>query len=145
MNIPLSADQTSFMFNGKKLQRITINPQNADKNLFITQNITIGDAINIKEFIVRGVNTVKNNVDLSKCVRLEKIDIRDTSIPSVTLPNSAALTEVNYPTQISEISIVDKPKLTTVSFDGTDNLESVTCKNTSDTVAKKVISILENL
>lgn len=145
MNIPLSADQTSFMFNGKKLQRITINPQNADENLFITQNITIGDAINIKEFIVRGVDTVKNNVDLNKCVRLEKIDIRDTSIPSVTLPNSAALTEVNYPAQISEISIVDKPKLTTVSFDGTDNLESVTCKNTSDTVAKKVISILENL
>lgn len=145
MNIPLSADQTSFTFNGKKLQKVTINPDGEDDNLFITQNIAIGNAVNIKEFVVRGVSTIRNNIDLSKCVRLEKIDLRGTSAPSVSLPNSAALTEVDYPAQIQTIEIVDKPNLTVVTLEGTDNLESVTSRKTSDGVAKTIIGILENL
>ena len=145
MNVPLSTSQTEFAFIGKKLQKVTINPTGEENNLFITQKITIDNAINIKEFIVRGVNTINSIVNLSKCVRLEKIDIRESSIPSIDLPNSAALTEIRYPAQIQEINIVDKPKLQTVTIDGTDYLQNVTSRRTSDVVAKAVIDILEQL
>ena len=142
MNVPLSASQTEFAFTGKKLQNVTINPTGEENNLFITQKITIDNAINIKEFIVRGVNTINSSVNLSKCVRLEKIDIREGSIPSIDLPNSAALTEIRYPAQITDINIVDKPKLQTVTIDGTDYLQNVTSRRTSDAVSKVIVNIL---
>ena len=145
MNVPLSTSQTEFAFIGKKLQKVTINPTGEENNLFITQKITIDNAINIKEFIIRGVNTINSTVNLSKCVRLEKIDIRESSIPSIDLPNSAALTEIRYPAQIQEINIVDKPKLQTVTIDGTNYLQNVTSRRTSNVVAKAVIDILEQL
>lgn len=142
MNVPLSASQTEFAFTGKKLQKVTINPTGEEDNLFITQKITIDNAINIKEFIVRGVNTINSAVNLSKCVRLEKIDIREGSIPSIDLPNSATLTEIRYPAQITDINIVDKPKLQTVTIDGTDYLQNVTSRRTSDAVSKVIVNIL---
>ena len=100
------------------------------------------NTINIKEFIVRGVNTINSSVNLSKCARLEKIDIREGSIPSIDLPNSAALTEIRYPAQITDINIVDKPKLQTVTIDGTDYLQNVTSRRTSDAVSKVIVNIL---
>ena len=145
MNVPLSASQTEFAFTGKKLQKVTINPTGEEDNLFITQKITIDNAINIKEFIVRGINTINSVVNLSKCVRLEKIDIREGSIPSIDLPNSAALTEIKYPAQITDINIVDKPKLQTITIDGTNYLQNVTSRRNSDAIAKVIIDILEQL
>lgn len=145
MNIPLSTDQTSFTFNGKRLKYISVNPDNENVNLFVTQDIKIGNAINIKEFTVRGVDTIRNNIDLSKCVRLEDIDIRDSSVPSITLPTSKATKTVKYPAQIQEINIVDKPNIETITIDGTNYLQSVTARRNSYVVAKAVIDILEQL
>lgn len=145
MNIPLSTDQTSFTFNGKRLKYILVNTDNENDNLFVTQDIKIGNAINIKQFIVRGVDTIRNNIDLSKCVRLEDIDIRNSSVPSITLPTSKATKTVKYPAQIQEINIVDKPNIETITIDGTNYLQSVTARKNSDVVAKAVINILEQL
>lgn len=145
MNVPLSTDQTSFTFNGKRLKYILVNLDNENDNLFVTQDIKIGNAINIKEFTVRGVDTIRNNIDLSKCVRLEDIDIRDSSVPSITLPTSKATKSVKYPVQIQEINIVDKANIETITIDGTDYLQNVTSRRNSDVVAKAVIDILEQL
>lgn len=141
LNVVLS-DQPEYSFVGKRLQKITVNPTGEDENLFITKKVKIDNAINIKEFILRGANTITSGVDLSKCVRLEKIDVRGSSIGSIALPNSAELTEVRYSEFVTDINIVDKPKLQTVTIDGTNYLQNVTSRRTSDAVSKVIVNIL---
>ena len=122
-NIPLSAaDQTVFDFYGKKLQEITINPNGSDANQFATQRIRIANAINIKKFIVRGVDTLRGDIDLSKCTRLTEIDLRGSTVTSIAFPTGGALTKAQLPATLESLSIVDMPNLTDVTLEGGKNL-----------------------
>lgn len=125
MNVPLSTDQTSFTFNGRKLQRIVVNSTGEDTNNFITQDITIGNATYIKEFIVRGVNTLNGAVDLSKCTRLEKIDMRGSGGSNVTLPATNSLKKVYYQATLTRLILLDNESLEEVTLEDAGNLTDV--------------------
>ena len=126
-NIPLSASQqTRFEFLGKRLQEITVNPNGSDANQFAAQSISISNATNIKKFIVRGVDTLRGGVDLSKCTKLTEIDLLGSTVTSVTFPTGGALTKAQLPASLESLSVVDMPNLKDVTLEGTRNLTALT-------------------
>lgn len=125
MNIGLSSGQGTFTIGGKRLQRIAVNEDGTGTNVLLATSIAISNATNIKEFIVRGVGTVSGALDLSKCSRLEEIDLRGTTFSIVELPASESLTEVQMPATMTELKATAQPSLETLTLQGSSYLTSI--------------------
>ena len=125
MNIGLSSEQGTFSLSGKRLQRITINEDGTDENRFLATSIVVSNAINIKELIVRKVSTVGGAFNISKCTRLENVDLRGSTFSIVELPASESLESVAMPSTLSELVVNNQPNLETLTLDGADLLTRV--------------------
>jgi len=121
-NFGLSSEQGTFSFSGKRLQRIAINESGKDENQFLATRVEISNAVNIKEFIMRGVSSVSGAVDLTKCTRLEKIDLRDSPFTMTELPDSGSITELRLPSTLTEVRLENPGDLTAFSIDGVANV-----------------------
>jgi len=126
MNVPTSADQGTFAFMGSKLQEITVNPSwnpstDLPANELIVEEVVINNATNIKRFIMHNVETATGALDLSKCSRLEVIDLTGSGFTTVKLPKTGALTEVHLPAGLISLEIEDCPNLATVEIEGVAN------------------------
>lgn len=117
MNVGLSSAQGVFSFGGRRLQKITINPNGTDTNNFLATGITLTNATNIKELTIRGVDTVSGAFDLSKCSRLENINLSGTTFTIVSFPASNALTTAQLPATIATLSLTEQPNLASLTFD----------------------------
>ena len=143
MNVGVSRSQGDFSFMGKKLQEVKINPEwnatnNNTTNYFMASGILINGAINIKKFIARNVTNATGELDLSKCVRLELIDLLGSAFASgVKLPKTGSLTEVYFPAGLTSLVIEDCPNLATVYLEGYSSLREITIHSTpaADTLA----------
>lgn len=125
-NISVASDQTTFDFSGRKLQKININPTGNDANLFSPSSITISGARNIKEFVVRGVTTLRGSIDLSMCTRLEKIDLRgSTGVTELNSSDNSALSELRLPASIRTLQLVSPENLTIFTMDSAANLSTL--------------------
>ena len=133
MNIGLSSGQGAFTIGGKRLQRIAINEQGTDDNRLLATSIVISNATNIKEFIVRNVSTVSGALDLSKCSRLENIDLRGSQFSIVELPASESLTEVRMPSTLTELKATAQPNLSTLTLEGSNYLTGIEIDQTKAT------------
>ena len=141
MNIPLSASQqTSFDFAGKRLKKVHVNVDGTDKNLFVTQRITVS-ATNITEFVVRGVDTLTGELDLSQCVRLQKIDLRGDTMGSVKLPQTKALTTLHLPAALESLNLTGMTALSTFSLAGAADITSAVIPGETP-VSKEIATLL---
>ena len=117
MNVGLSSSQGIFTFGGRRLLKITINPDGTDTNAFLATGIALSNATNIKELTIRGVSTVSGAFDLSKCSRLETINLSGTTFTIVNFPASNALVSAQLPATITTLSLTEQPSLTSLTFD----------------------------
>lgn len=141
MNIAVSSDQGTFDFSGKRLQRITINPNGTDANLFNANSITISGARNIKEFVVRGVTTLRGAVDLSKCTRLEKIDLRGSEgVAELRSPEGSVLKYLYLPSTITTLSLVSPASLLDFSIASLANLRNLSISGEAGTYAYSLLN-----
>ena len=125
MNVGVSSDQGTFAFYGKLLQKIEVNPDGADTNLMLANSIAIANATNIKSIRIRGVNTATGEIDLSKCARLESIDLRGSTFALAELPASERLGTVHFPASLTTLRIDAQPNLETVDFEGVQYLSTI--------------------
>lgn len=123
-NHPISGSQGAFTFAGKKLQQIVIN-EAAGTSKFLATGINITSATNIKRIVVRNATTCAGTIDLTKCERLETIDLRGTSFTQVGIGASDTLTEIRLPATLETISLTAQPNLTELSFEGYSQLDRV--------------------
>ena len=122
MNIGLSSQQGTFTFTGKKLQKININPNGTDTNKFLATRIDISNSTNIKEFVVRNVASLSGDVNLTKCARIERIDLRGCGCSSISSSDNSALRYLYLPSSITSLTLVSPANLTDWSIDSTENL-----------------------
>lgn len=131
MNIPLSASQqTTFEFAGKRLRKITVNPNGTDENLFVTQNINV-TATNITEFTVRGVGTLRGEIDLRGCTHLQTLDLRGSTPTAVRLPQTATLATIHLPGTLESLNLTGLIGLTTFTIAGAGNIATAVIPGTS--------------
>jgi len=142
MNVGLSSSQGTFTFAGRKLQQINVNPTGANDNEFLATNIIISNATNIKTIKIRGVNTLAGAIDLSRCSRLESIDLRGTTATGVSFPASNALTDALMPATLTTISITQQPNLSNFSIESSTTSASGTTYIGGELLTR--ITVLDN-
>lgn len=69
--------------------------------------------------------TLPTEMDLSKFLKLETIDLSKTTTKSVLLPQTGRLKNVILPNTIETFRIYDNPGLTDITFEGLNNLATV--------------------
>ncbi len=125
MNIGLSSEQGTFSFSGRRLRKITVNPNGTDTNQFLATRIEISNATNIKEFTVRGVTTVTGAIDLTKCTRLETVDMRGSAFSMAEFAEGAPMVTVRLNATLERLEMAHISTLQTLTLEGVDSLHAV--------------------
>ena len=103
--------------NGKRLVEFKAIPSNPEKPQFRPNTFTINAPL-IESFSLQGCSGINGGLILKNCIRLKDIDIRNTSIESVTFPETSSLTTALLPDKMTKIETNNLPNLEILSIDG---------------------------
>jgi len=129
-----------FALVGKRLVDFIANPTGSAH--FRPASVTVS-ATMIEEVDLNGCTLIGGSLDLSKLTRLKRLDLRNTAITNVTLPQTSTLTEIRLPETITKVSITGCPNLSTLSIDGYTNITSFVLTNAKN--IKNTYTIAYNL
>lgn len=80
-------------------------------------------AKNIKTLSLKGCTATTGSIDLSDLTRLESVDVRQTKLSDVSLPETNSLTSVQLPATIQEVNITNQSSISTLTLEGYSNLQ----------------------
>ena len=80
-------------------------------------------AKNLKTLSLKGCTATTGSIDLSDLTRLESVDVRQTKLSDVSLPETNSLTSVQLPATIQEVSITNQSSVSTLTLEGYSNLQ----------------------
>lgn len=86
-------------------------------------------AKNIKTLSLKGCTGTTGAVDLSDLARLESVDVRQTKLSDVNLPETNSLTSVQLPATIQTVDITNQQNVSTLSLEGYGNLQKFVLRN----------------
>lgn len=76
----------------------------------------------LQRLVLNGVDTLEGSLDLSANTQLREIDLRGTSLSSVTLPATEHLETLHLPATLTSLVIDAQPNLKTLTLEGVTNL-----------------------
>lgn len=79
-------------------------------------------AVNIKDFSMKGCSATTGDLNLTGLTRLETLDVRQTKLTTVELPETNQLTSVKFPSTIQAVEVTNQPNLATLTLEGYANL-----------------------
>lgn len=122
----------SMTVNGKRLTEFIANPTKFYTDMETgkqvpafrpsSMNIT---ATKIRTLSLKGCTGIGGTLDLSALTRLEVLDIQDTDITNVILPEGEVLKSVALPSSLTRLSIVNLPNLKTLTIQGVSHLQTL--------------------
>lgn len=80
-------------------------------------------AKNLKTLSLKGCTATTGSIDLSDLARLESVDVRQTKLIDVSLPETSSLTSVQLPATIQEVNITNQSSISTLTLEGYSNLQ----------------------
>lgn len=86
-------------------------------------------AKNIKTLSLKGCTGTTGAVDLSDLTRLESVDVRQTKLSDVSLPETNSLTSVQLPATIQTVDVTNQQNVSTLSLEGYGNLQKFVLRN----------------
>ena len=86
-------------------------------------------AKNIKTLSLKGCTATTGSIDLSDLTRLESVDVRQTKLSDVSLPETNSLTSVQLPATIQEVNITNQSSISTLTLEGYSNLQKFILRN----------------
>ena len=121
--------QANFTLNGRRLTKFEAVPTvfYTDEHLpaFRVNNIIIGSATRLKEFNVKGAVIGTGTLNLSALTLCESVDLRDTSITQVRVPETSTLTDLKLPATLTALALDAQPSLAALTLDGVSSLASL--------------------
>ena len=117
----------AFELSGKRLLEFSADSRKVASYQFRPTSMTVSCPV-LRKLCVYGAKTLKGVLDLSSTTKLESVDLRQTSLSSVVLPQTDVLKNVYLP-DLSSVNIVKTPNLETVYVEGTSNLTSLRTDN----------------
>lgn len=110
--------------NGKRLVEFIAEPSNSSKPQFRPHTLTINAPL-IEKFSIKGCSYIQGGMNFSNCIRLKSLDTRQTSLDTVTFPESASLTKAYLPDKLTSLTTVKLPNLSDFVIDGTSYLREI--------------------
>ena len=86
-------------------------------------------ATNIKKLSLKGLTTTSGALDLSNLKRLKTVDLRQTSLSDVTIPETDLITSVQLPATVTGVNITNQKSLSTLTLEGYGNLRKFVVRN----------------
>jgi len=130
----------TFNLSGKRLLEFSADSRQVTNYLFTPIAMTVNCPV-LKRLSLYGCSTLGGSLDLSNEKKLVSVDLRNTSLTSLTLPETGTLTTVNLPA-LSSLYFVNCPNAFVQSMEYTNYL-SVTTDNSN--VALGVVNNSTNL
>ena len=119
----------NFTLNGRRLTKFTAVPTvlygEGNEPAFRVNNIIIGSATRLKEFNVKGASIGTGTLNLSALTLCETIDVRDTKISQVRVPETSTLTTLRLPSTLTAVSLPSQPMLSAFEIEGVNVLTQV--------------------
>ena len=79
----------------------------------------------LQRLVLNGVDTLEGNLDLSANTQLREIDLRGTSLSSVTLPATEHLETLHLPATLTSLVLDAQPNLKTLTLESVTNLREL--------------------
>ena len=121
--------QANFTLNGRRLTKFECVPTvfYTSENLpaFRVNNIIIGSATRLKEFNAKGAVIGTGTLNLSALTLCETIDLRETSISQVRVPETSTIETLQLPSTLTALSLEAQPRLSTLTLSGYASLAQV--------------------
>lgn len=122
----------SMTINGKRLTEFVAEPTKTYVDMetgesvpaFRPQSLTI-TATKIRKLSLNGCVGIKGTLDLTEMVCLESLDINNTAISNVVLPESKVLSSIALPGTLTRLTLENLPNLQTVTLAGATQLQSL--------------------
>lgn len=111
----------AFALSGERLTEFVAA---SDAPEFRITSMTVA-ARNLELLDMTGIATLQGSLDLSKMTRLKSVKLSGTSLTSLILPETDALTTLELPATLTSLRITNQPSLVSVKMDGTANLQSL--------------------
>lgn len=132
----------AFALSGERLTQFVAA---SDAPEFRITSMTVA-ARNLELLDLTGIATLGGALNLSAINRLKAIKLSGTSVTSVTLPETDALTTLELPATLTSLRIGNQPGLVSVSVDGTDSLQTLYIDHTKakNFDSKAIVTMLYN-
>ena len=111
----------TFTVQGKRLREFIAEP--TDLPLFAPENIAVS-ATQLERLSLNGCTNIGGAVNLSAITRCNVVDLRETSISSVVLPESTQLESLLLGSEINAFQVKNTPNLNELSFDSYSKISS---------------------
>lgn len=113
-----------FTVSGERLVEFIAEPEGGATAQFRPSSLLVS-APNLKTFRINGCRQIGGELSLTSQTRLTDIDIRNTSIVGVSLPESETLTSVRLPDKITALTLKNTRNLATLTLDSHAFLQEV--------------------
>ena len=111
----------SFPLSGERLTEFIAEPTGDAQ--FRPASMTVAAPL-MERFSIKGAD-VGGTLNLTGCTRLQKVDLRGTSITTIRLPECEKLVEAHLPAMLSALHLSNMPNLKTFDVEGCEYLESI--------------------
>lgn len=86
-------------------------------------------ATRVRKLVLSGLPTLSHStaipLDLRRMTQAEEIDLRDTNISAVRIPETQNLATLRLPAALTQLSLTEQPNLSTLIIQGYDSLVSI--------------------
>lgn len=125
--INLYAENPALTVQSKRLQKLKVGDENAEEVTTVMKTLNVLSCPSLSEVDARNVSTLTGTIDLSQCPRLRKALFGGSSAGEIILPKGSKIEEFELPSTITNLSLVNLPKLTLqkkeASVDVTNNYQ----------------------
>lgn len=110
--INLYAENPALTVQSKRLQKLKVGDENAEEVTTVMKTLNVLSCPSLSEVDARNVSTLTGTIDLSQCPRLRKALFGGSSAGEIILPKGSKIEEFELPSTITNLSLVNLPKLT---------------------------------
>ena len=86
-------------------------------------------ATRVRRLVLSGLPTLSHSsaipLDLRRMTQVEEIDLRDTNVSAVRIPETPNLTSLSLPANLTQLTLTEQPNLATLNIQGYGNLVSL--------------------
>ena len=94
------------------------------------KSVSVGNNRLLRRINVVNCPNLTGVLDLSACVSIEEVYTQGSSITSVSLSSGGNLKTLKLPSTITNLEVIDKPNLITLTLEGYDDIRVFNMKNT---------------